>query len=478
MVRYDDYKPRAEAANGYGGRKVAYVDEIRWIPMPDVATRVASLESGEVDFADDLQAVAYDRLKDNPKLRPLIVRPYAWAMAVFNKKEGLMTNVKLRQAVQAAVDIEPVMRAAVGNPLFYRLDSGLAFTEQTAWHSKAGGDAYNQRNKDKAKKLLQEAGYKGEPIRFITTKEYEWMYNVALVTKQQLEDVGMTIDLQVVDWATLVQRRNNEKMYDIFTTGMSLVPDPTQHPYLRCDWPGWTCDEAITSRMDAIRKEPDPTKRKALWEEVHRAFYERVPVIRYGDLFGLRAMQASVKGYNERRWPSHASTTCGWTSSLGTAKQSRWRAGSATKRGIFRVVCPWYSAYGGNAVTARSQSRARSASSSTSRTRIGCTTVWSRISTDRVRAQVVHPDRVRRRPALRPDEDVVRPVLDAHERGLPDRAGLVAGVGHDDHRQPGVAKSGAFGAATALVQLDLVTHPIPGAGDILCHGVLLAFIFL
>ncbi len=284
MVRYDDYKPRAEAANGYGGRRVAYVDEIRWIPMPDVATRVASLESGEVDFADDLQAVAYDRIKDNPKLRPLIVRPYAWAMAVFNKKEGLMTNVKLRQAVQAAVDIEPNMRAAVGNPLFYRLDSGLAFTEQKAWHSKAGGDAYNQRNKDKAKKLLQEAGYKGEPIRFITTKEYEWMYNVALVTKQQLEEVGMTIDLQVVDWATLVQRRNNEKMYEIFTTG----------------WPGWTCDEAITSRMDAIRKEPDPKKRMALWEEVHRVFYERVPVIRYGDLFGLRAMQAYVKGYNEK----------------------------------------------------------------------------------------------------------------------------------------------------------------------------------
>src|SRR4030095_13573664 len=271
--------------------------------MREGAPRVASLESGDVDFADDLQAVAYDRLKDNPKLRPLIVRPYAWAMAVFNKKEGIMTNVKLRQAVQAAVDIEPVMRAAVGNPLFYRLDSGLAFTEQTAWHSKVGGDAYNQRNKDKAKKLLQEAGYKGEPIRFMTTKEYEWMYNVALVTKQQLEDVGMTIDLQVVDWATLVQRRDNEKMYDIFTTGMTLVADPNQHPHLpshRCTCPGWPCDEPIVSRMDAIRKEPDPAKRKALWEEVNRTFYERVPVIRYGDLFGLRAMQATVKGFNEK----------------------------------------------------------------------------------------------------------------------------------------------------------------------------------
>ena len=46
MVRFDDYKSRSEAASGYGGAKVAYVDEIRWIPVPDVATRVAQMETG------------------------------------------------------------------------------------------------------------------------------------------------------------------------------------------------------------------------------------------------------------------------------------------------------------------------------------------------------------------------------------------------------------------------------------------------
>jgi peptide/nickel transport system substrate-binding protein len=299
MVRYDDYRARPESPNGYGGRKVAYADELRWIPMPDVATRVAALESGEVDFADDLQADSYARIKENPKLKPIIVRPYAWAIGVFNKKEGLMTNQKLRQAIQAAIDVEPVMKAAVGNPLFYRLDPGLAFQEQKAWHSTVGAPFYNQHDRARAKQLLQEAGYRGEPIRFLTTKEYAWMYNYALVTKQQLEELGMVIDLQVVDWATLVQRRNNPQMYDIFTTGMTLVPDPTQHPYLSCTWPGWTCDEEITRRMDAIRRESDPHKRKALWDEVNKRFYEYVPAIRYGDIFGLRAMQTSVKGFNE-----------------------------------------------------------------------------------------------------------------------------------------------------------------------------------
>jgi len=299
MVRYDDYQARSEPANGWGGRKVAYVDEIRWIPTPDVATRVATLESGEVEFADDLQADAYDKIKANPKLRPLIVRPYAWGMAVFNKKEGLMTNQKLRQAIQAAIDMEPAMKAAVGNALFYRLDPGLSFQEQKAWHSTVGAPFYNQRNKERAKQLLQEAGYKGETVRFLSTKEYAWMYNYALVTKQQLEEIGMVVDLQVVDWATLVQRRNNPQVYDIFTTGMAFVPDPTQHPYLRCDWPGWACDDEIQKRMDAIRRESDPRRRKALWDEVNKRFYEYVPVIRYGDVFGFRAMQATVKGFTE-----------------------------------------------------------------------------------------------------------------------------------------------------------------------------------
>ena len=49
--------------------------------------------------------------------------------------------------------------------------------------------SWNEHNKDKARRLLQES-YRGEPIRFMTTQEYKWMYDFALLTKQQLEDVG------------------------------------------------------------------------------------------------------------------------------------------------------------------------------------------------------------------------------------------------------------------------------------------------
>src|SRR5213594_634461 len=301
MVRFDDYRSRNEQPNGYGGGKTAWLDEIRWIPVPEVATRVAQVETGELEFADDLNLDAYERLKKNPNARTIISKPYYWLVAVFNKKEGLMTNAKLRQAWQAAIDIEPIMKnVAGGHAEFYRMDASLAPVEIATWHTKLSGLPWNERNRDKAKKLLQEAGYKKEPIRFVTTQEYKWMYDFALLTKQQLEDVGFNIDLQVVDWATLVKRRNNPKEYEAFTTGMGAFYDPTHHIYLTPSWPGWTTDEDIAKLQAELARETDGKKRIALWEKQHRQFYEKVPVIRYGDLFGLRAARTTVKGFNEK----------------------------------------------------------------------------------------------------------------------------------------------------------------------------------
>jgi peptide/nickel transport system substrate-binding protein len=180
------------------------------------------------------------------------------------------------------------------------MDFNLIPAEITAWHVKMQGLPWNERNKEKAKQLLKEGGYKGEPVRFLATQEYKWMYDFALLSKQQLEDVGFVIDLQVVDWATLVKRRNNSKEYDAFTTGIGPAYDPTNLVVLSCEWPGWNCDEEVQAIKAEMAKETDYKKRFALWERQHKLFYEKAPVIRYGDLFGLRAVSKRVKGFNEK----------------------------------------------------------------------------------------------------------------------------------------------------------------------------------
>jgi peptide/nickel transport system substrate-binding protein len=302
LARFDRYAARSEAPSGYGGRRTAHVDEVQFIPVPDVATRAAGVESGEYHFSDWIAPDSYERLAANPRLDVMIVKPNEWITGVFNKKTGPFTNRTLRQAVIAALDMEPIMKAAVGRPEFYRLDPSIQFREQL-WWSDVGQDVYNHPDRARARRLMQEAGYRGEPIRWLCTQFYDWMYKSAVAAKQQLEDVGFTIDLQVLEWATVVQRRGDPKHYEIFTTGIGFAVDPAFQVILSCDWPGWTCDPRLDALMARLVAETDLPKRQATWREIQGWFWQEVPVIKFGDFFTLRIKQKRVAGYANRYRP-------------------------------------------------------------------------------------------------------------------------------------------------------------------------------
>jgi peptide/nickel transport system substrate-binding protein len=298
LARFKDYASRTDAPNGYGGKRVAYLDEIRFIPVPDVAVRLAGLESGEYHYAQQIKIDQYERLKTVRGVVPAIVKPTGWGSAIFNHKQGIMTDKRLRQAVQAALDMEPILAGAYGHKDFYRVQPSLLFPEQPQWHSTAGAALYNQRDRAKAQRLMREAGYAGQPIRLMVTKEYDDHYKTALVMKQQLDDTGLKIDLQVFDWATLVQRRNKPELWDMFVTRQVGVPsDPTLTAYADCNWPDWWCLEEKNKLMDLMIRETDPKKRRAAWERVQQLFYEDAGRIKIGDYSSLEAVRKEVRGF-------------------------------------------------------------------------------------------------------------------------------------------------------------------------------------
>jgi peptide/nickel transport system substrate-binding protein len=297
LARFKDYAPRTEAPDGYGGRRTAYLDEILFVPVPDVAVRLAGVETGEYHFAQQIKPDQYERVRGLRDVETRIVKPYGWMTAVPNHKQGLMTNKKIRQAFQAVLDMEPILTAAMGNKDFYRADGALFYPEQGIWHSPAALSAYNQKNKDKARQLLKEAGYTGQPVRWITTKEYEWMYKSALVAQQQMEEAGFKVDLQVLDWATLVQRRNKPELFDVFSTGFTFTADPALATAVQCNWPGWWCHEEKERLVGELARETDPKKRRALVDRVQTIFHEDVGRIKFGDYFLLDVVRKDVRGF-------------------------------------------------------------------------------------------------------------------------------------------------------------------------------------
>src|SRR5204863_119918 len=97
----------------------------------------------------------------------------------------------------------------------------------------------------------------------ITPGEYEHHYKPALVAKSQLEEVGFKIDLQVSDWATVVQRRNKPELWDAFSTAFVFQPEPTVSAQVLCEWPGWWCNPDKEALLQAMGREFDTKKRVA-----------------------------------------------------------------------------------------------------------------------------------------------------------------------------------------------------------------------
>ena len=187
------------------------------------------------------------------------------------------------------------MVAGFGSREFYRLDPSLFFPEQP-WHSTVSAALYNQKNKDKARQLLKEASYGGQPLRWVTTKEYEFMYNNALVAKQQLEAVGFVIDMQVVDWASVNHRTEKPDLWEVFSTGFVFSADPANHVSLRCTFNGWWCNEEKERLLGELQVETDVKKRKAIIDRIQAVFYEDVGQVKLGDYFTLDVARRDLRG--------------------------------------------------------------------------------------------------------------------------------------------------------------------------------------
>jgi len=296
MTRYDGYVSRDETPDAAAGRRDPYFDEIQFIPVPDASVRANGMLSGEYQFSDTLPPDQYDTLKASPNLTMIIVKPYYWYSPHFNKKKGLFTNEKMRLAVAAVINAEEAMIAGFGNKDFIRVDGALAAPE-TAWYSKAGLDTFNKPSLDKAKQLLQEAGYKGETIRWLATKEYDYNYKMAEYTKQKMEQAGMKVELVVSDWATLVKNRSNPDVYEIFLTGHAGYVHPVTQPWLDESWPGFWSDAEKDDLVSKIIAESDQPKQQLLIDSLQALTFKKMPFVKCGDNFLLRAVNKSVVNY-------------------------------------------------------------------------------------------------------------------------------------------------------------------------------------
>ena len=296
VSKYNDYKNPSGEGNGLAGAKKISKDELFFRFAQDTSTRLNGLKSGQYDVAQSLPTDQYESLKGNSDVTTTIVKPALYPVMVFDNVEGIFTNSTARHAVLAALDMDEIMLGSGGHEDFNRVDPGLIMQEQSLWYSDAGKENYNQKDPEKAKKLLKEAGYDGEPITIITTQDYDYMYNAALVIQNQLTEIGMKVNLEVYDWPTLLAKRSDRASWDAYVSSLPMVAQPTQSLFLdsRNGHPTSYNSDEMDALLNKIRYAPTHEEALAVWDEAQELYWNDIPLIKLGDYFQFNASRKGL----------------------------------------------------------------------------------------------------------------------------------------------------------------------------------------
>lgn len=282
LDRWDGFQSRSEAGDGGTGAKHAYADEIVFTPMPEASTRRQATEAGQIDIGGSLPYDDYTTVTSGGAAQAVLLSPTSGSTVVFNKAEGVMSNPLMRQAFLSALNMDDIMLAAFGNPEFYSVDGSFIPAANKVWSTDAGTERFNKPDLARVSQLLAEAGYKGEPIRWLTTKEDPSWYGPSLPAQQQLKEAGLNIDLQVLDRASVIQMRTDPTAFDLFSSGIPTYADPVLLPYLQQTFPGTWVSADRDALLSALSTESDPAKRAQTWADLQKVVYTELPFLKFG----------------------------------------------------------------------------------------------------------------------------------------------------------------------------------------------------
>ena len=307
-VKNADYVPRNEKPSGAAGGKRALVDRVEWRYIPDQATAGAALEAGEVDYWENVPLDFAPRLEKNPDLRVFVTDPRgSQGILRPNHLQPPFNNKTARQALLYAVDQQKYMQAVIGNPKYYKSCPSVFMCGGLPYETAAGAPKPDM---ERAKRLLKESGYDGRPIVVMDPTDTPYAHGPALVTAEVLRALGATVDLQAMDWSTMVQRRAKKEPpaqggWNIFHTWSTSFD--TMTPAVSSvlggggekAWFGWPTSEPIEKLRAQFTRETDTAKRKAIAEEVQKIAYDEVLYVPWGQFVVPGAFRKNVQGLLE-----------------------------------------------------------------------------------------------------------------------------------------------------------------------------------
>ena len=316
MSRNASYQSLPGASDGMVGGKRPLVQTLRFLHVPDAATVKAGLLSGAIDIAD-VDASQVKELKATGKLAIVTAPTAQMHTIILQTKDPLLANKALRQAIAAALDTTQIVQAVSDG---FGVPNNSVVPSASAYYTAVQKQGFKH-DPEKARKLLREAGYKGETIKMLTNKRpIVPSFEVSVIAQAMLQSIGLNVEIENIEWATQLERyqKGNYQMQS-FSYSARLDPalgyEAITGPKAKQPRKVWDNPQA-QALLDKSMEVTAPAERQKLFDELHKMQIDEVPIIVLFNNVDFGAVAKRVKGYA----PWFASTPRLWEVSVQSAQ--------------------------------------------------------------------------------------------------------------------------------------------------------------
>ncbi len=314
LAKFDEYQSPANDGkpDGMVGSKRPLVDGIKFMVIPDASTVKAGLQSGVLDTAE-ISPDLIPEFEKSEKAKVIISQNNGKNLFYIQTRDPVMSKPGVRRAIAMALDMDELVAAASNG-------TGKANGSMVASDSIYFSETQKKRlpyDLDAAKKELEASGYKGEQINIIANKRGNVpSFPAAVIAQAMLQQIGLNVQIEVLDYATQVDRRRSGN-YQIISQSVAPRLDPAlMYSFYVGDKDKnaslmWDNPKAI-ELMKAAYAEIDQHKRQAIFDQFHELMLQDMPGIVLYDMIDVWGATKSLEG--QPVWQSNARL---WEVSVG-----------------------------------------------------------------------------------------------------------------------------------------------------------------
>lgn len=299
LERFEDYKPFTEESDGAWGNRTAYVDTVNIYFVTDTTTRLNGLESGEYDISTSLAFTDYQKASSMSGIEVMTENWNSITITMNKSDDSIMSDPKWRQIISYCMNAEEILEGGYSTMTDYvpYYADACYFDQNSQWYADVSSVQYQ--DLEKAKELLEEVGYDGTPIRMMTTQAYPELYNITLILQQQLEAIGVSVDLQVYDWGTMLTKISDTTAFDLYPMNYPASSAPVCINYLtKTNASGFTNDATLNDYILQMNSCSTVDEAKNFWYETVMPYCaEQVFILHLGTYDIITGVSDQVEGF-------------------------------------------------------------------------------------------------------------------------------------------------------------------------------------